>query len=386
MRQTTPFPSSPATIASFEGGRGLAALFVALFHFGNGANVFSLIRNSYLFVDLFFVISGFVICSAYATRLETAGSLRSFLIRRFGRLFPLLVFSTMFYVLAKNLLVGAKQGAVALGYAGQLEQTGASHYMVPSLAEITSTLTLTHGLGIFDRLILNPVSWSISTEFYAYVLFGVVCLVFGGRMRLAAFALLSTAGLLVAAWATLGPHDCLDAGKCLDITHDFGFARCVGSFFLGTLTCQFSRVVRPSANVLQFAGLTGLAMLFSLAEAFPMLVFASPLLFAVLVFSVCRDTGFAAVLLKSKPMQFLGQRSYSVYMLHPILMIFMEPLAKRAHGFALTALAILAYLAVLLLVSGGTYKVIEDPLRKRFNRIAGNRGPPRLAAAGSSAP
>jgi peptidoglycan/LPS O-acetylase OafA/YrhL len=382
LHQNTRTPSlfsSAGTIASFEGGRGLAALIVALFHFGHDANAFSLVRNGYLFVDLFFVISGFVICSAYSTRLETAGHLRSFLIRRFGRLFPLLVFSTVLYVLAKNLLVWAKQAAVAHGLGGHLERLDFAGYLVPKLGEVVSTLTLTHGLGIFDRLILNPVSWSISTEFYAYVLFAAVCLAFRGSTRLAVYVVLSAFGLVATIWAALQVHDCLQAGKCFDITYDFGFARCVGSFFLGALTYHFSRLVRLNANALQLIGLAGLVVLFFVAEAWPVLVFASPLLFALLVFSVSQDTGFAATVLKSKPFQVLGQRSYSVYMMHPILMVFVEPLARRTQGTVLIAVVALVYLAILLLVSGWTYKFIEDPLRKWFNRIAGDRRQPRVA-------
>ncbi|MEO8022967.1 acyltransferase [Polaromonas sp.] len=381
MHQNTvsPLPSGSGTIASFEGGRGLAALFVALFHFGHDANALSVVRNGYLFVDLFFVISGFVICSAYSTRLETAGDLRSFLIRRFGRLFPLLVFSTALYVLAKNLLVWAKQAAITRGLGGQFERSDFAGYLFPGLGEVVSTLTLTHGMGIFDRLILNPVSWSISTEFYAYVLFAAVCLAFSGAARLAVYVVLSASGLAATIWASLHVHDCLQAGKCFDITYDFGFARCVGSFFLGALTYHFSRLVRLNANELQAVGLTGLVALFFVAEAWPMLVFASPLLFALLVFSVSQDTGFAASMLKSKPFQVLGQRSYSVYMMHPILMIFVEPFARRTQGTVLIAVVVVAYLAILLLVSGWTYKFIEDPLRKWFNRIAGDRRQSRVA-------
>lgn len=370
--------SSPVTIASFEGGRGLAALLVALFHFGHDANAFSVVRNGYLFVDLFFVISGFVICSAYSTRMDTAVSLRSFMIRRFGRLFPLLVFSTVVYVLAKNLLIWAKQAAIARGYGGQFERSDFAGYLVPELGEIVSTLTLTHGMGIFDRLILNPVSWSISTEFYAYVLFAAVCFAFSGGTRLAVYVVLSLAGLAATIWAALHVHGCLQAGKCFDITYDFGFARCVGSFFLGALTYHFSRLVRPNANALQLVGLIGLMALFYIAEAWPMLVFASPLLFALLVFSVSQDTGFAATVLKSKPFQVLGQRSYSVYMMHPILMIFVEPFARRTQGTVLIAVVVVAYVLTLLVVSGWTYKFIEDPLRKWFNRIAGDRRKSRV--------
>lgn len=379
-------PSSPHshTIKAFEGGRGLAALFVALHHLGLRGTAIAPVRNGYLFVDLFFTISGFVICAAYATKLETAANFRSFLIRRFGRLFPLLAFSTGLYVLAQNLVIWVKQEAVVHGYASQFEQPAFLGYKIPHLAEVLSTLTFTQGMGIFDRLILNPVSWSISTEFYAYVLFAVACLCFRGRIRLVSFALLGVAGYWATAWATAHVHDCFNKGKCFDITYDFGFARCVCSFLMGALMYHVNRALRVNASV-QVAAVIGLAALFWLAEAFPLLTFATPLLFAVLVLAVCNDTGWVAALLKAKPLQVLGQRSYSVYMIHPVLMIFIEPFARQADGFALSALATLAYIAALVALSGWTYRVIENPLRKRFNRMAAGQGETQ-SARGTSVP
>ena len=327
-------------------------------------------RNGYLFVDLFFVISGFVICATYATRLETLGDFRSFLIRRFGRLFPLLVFSTVLYVLAKNGLIWAKRGAVALGHGDRFREAGFNDYLIPSAAEIVSTLTFTHGMGVFDRLVLNPVSWSISTEFYAYVLFAVICLWVTGRARLAIFALLSAVGFVATAWATSELHGCVNHGKCFDVTYDFGFARCVGSFFLGALVWHFSRAGRFSAGALQLAGLLGLAALFYFADVFPALAFVTPLLFAVLVLSVCRDTGWLSAVLKTRPCQVLGQRSYSVYMIHPVLMLCMAPFVRHATGAVAGTVAIVAYVGMLVVASGWTYRWIEDPLRRMFNRLA----------------
>src|SRR5690606_39856368 len=47
------------------------------------------IQHSYLFVDYFFVLSGFVIAHAYAGRLATARDGRRFMVRRLGRVWPL---------------------------------------------------------------------------------------------------------------------------------------------------------------------------------------------------------------------------------------------------------------------------------------------------------
>ncbi|HEY2889571.1 MAG TPA: acyltransferase family protein [Dongiaceae bacterium] len=79
--------------AALEGWRGVSAVFVAISHFGHGVvrhlGDAAFIRHSYLFVDFFFVLSGFVIAHAYADRLHDATDLRAFALRRIGRLWPL---------------------------------------------------------------------------------------------------------------------------------------------------------------------------------------------------------------------------------------------------------------------------------------------------------
>src|SRR6267154_4375538 len=71
--------------------RGIAALLVAIFHLNVYSAIYPLdfIRNSYLFVDFFFVLSGFVITHSYEDKLSRGHEFASFAIRRFGRLWPL---------------------------------------------------------------------------------------------------------------------------------------------------------------------------------------------------------------------------------------------------------------------------------------------------------
>ncbi|MDC8757595.1 acyltransferase family protein [Janthinobacterium fluminis] len=358
-------------IKSLEGGRGFAALIVALFHLKIAAPHISLIRNGYLLVDLFFVLSGFLICSAYKNKLENKDAIGPFLLRRFGRLFPLLVFASLVFVLAQAGNVFAKNLLVELGYAKFSTHVGMLPYAIPTAAEIVATLTMTHGMGVFDKLILNYASWSISVEFYTYILFACLCFLLRGRLRLLVFAALGLLAFAVTVWASVDVHQCYLQGHCMDVTFDFGFARCVASFFLGVLTYGLSRSVRFDANLLQGVALGLTLLVFGFVGTLPALAFFCPLLFALLVLSVCGDTGFLAQLFKRAPFQVLGQRSYSIYMMHPVILIAFEPVVKRATGHAfLEAGVLLAYVAVVFLVSGWTYKWIEDPWRIRFNRLA----------------
>jgi peptidoglycan/LPS O-acetylase OafA/YrhL len=357
-------------IRSLEGLRGIAALIVALYHLGIGAEHFALIRNGYLLVDLFFVLSGFIMCAAYGSRLATAEDLRVFLIRRFGRLFPLLVFSTLAFVVATNAIVLAKRVLLEHGYASLLSNPEALEWAIPSIAEVASTLTLTHSLGVFDRLILNTPSWSISVEFYAYVLFAALCLGLTGRTRLIVFGSAAVLGLVVTVWASLTVHDCVQQKGCMSLTYDFGFARAVYSFFLGALTWHASRRWKGGSAVMQAFALGMLALVFTLADAQPILAFVLPVVFALLVFSVCADAGPLSQLLKPRAFQLLGLWSYSIYLMHMPLLLFFENIARRVEGAAAGTALMIAFVAALLAVSAWTYRYVEDPLRAWFNRLA----------------
>lgn len=231
-------------IKSIEGVRGIAALLVALYHLKIGSEHFSLIRNGYLFVDLFFVLSGFVIAATYGNAIRNAADLRYFIVRRIGRLFPLLAFSTIIFVLGSNAIILAKKLAISSGHAGMLNNPGALEYLVPSVGEILATLTFTHALGIFDHLILNTPTWSISVEFYTYILFVTVCMILAGGARIVMLTLLSIAGLIISVWASVNVHNCIAEKGCLSLTYDFGLARSIHAFCLGTLAFHSSRILK----------------------------------------------------------------------------------------------------------------------------------------------
>jgi peptidoglycan/LPS O-acetylase OafA/YrhL len=170
--------------------------------------------------------------------------------------------------------------------------------------------------------------------------------------------------------ASIVTHDCLREAGCLSLTYDFGFPRTVCSFFLGCLTYRASRSLRAPSGILQIAGATTLALLFGFVDAYPVLAFAFPAAFALLILSLSRDDGWLARILTRKPFAVLGERSYSIYLMHMPLILIFENLAKRANGVAASSLVLLTFAAVLIIVSGWTYRFIEDPFRSMFNRFA----------------
>ncbi len=220
------------------------------------------------------------------------------------RLFSLLVFTTVVFILVLNGIALAKNLALAYGLGGLMNTLEAPAYLVPSLLEILTTLTMTHSLGVFDHLILNTPSWSISTEFYTYLVFAAVCLLWRPARRLPVFFLLSLAGV---------------------------------------------------------------AALLLWVDAHPALAFAFPLVFALMIWSLSQDTGFLAKLLLWPFFQMLGQRSYSLYMMHMPLLLLFDNVSRRVDGVAANLMLVVVYVWALCVVSGWTYRRVEDPFRVRFN-------------------
>jgi peptidoglycan/LPS O-acetylase OafA/YrhL len=303
------------TIRSFEGARGLAALTVALFHLGLGEPSLVRIPAGYLFVDLFFVLSGFLICVTYAQRLAAPGGLPLFLVRRIGRLLPLLLVATLAYVAVLDAAI----------LAHRLIEPGrpAPPLMLPTPKEVLATLTMTHALGLFDHAILNYASWSISTEFYAYLVFALLCLLLRGRARVLAFAATALAAWVVSAWASVRLRQCLGWGGCFDLSFDFGYWRCLAGFFLGALLSQLRARAPPWDRpalvhglkqamvqaMVQIVALAALLAMFLLVRRWPALGLGAPLLFGLFLLSVRGDRGPLAALLGLSPLQVLARHS-----------------------------------------------------------------------------
>jgi peptidoglycan/LPS O-acetylase OafA/YrhL len=141
--------------------RGIAAVTVVLYHssflafnYAGGAPPW-LWRRGSLAVDLFFFLSGFILTHVYGRRLDQDRSWRTigrFLWARFSRIYPASLFTTVVFVLAftvGNLLFPTGDSFIKQLIAALLLM------QVPSL----------------DKVIINSPSWSISAEWYAYLLF-----------------------------------------------------------------------------------------------------------------------------------------------------------------------------------------------------------------------
>lgn len=364
-------------VKSFEGLRGVAALGVALTHLEFSRGPIESVNHvylwtAYLLVDLFFVLSGFVIGQTYEERLDNASHLGNFLVRRTGRLYPLFVFSTIVFIALDNLSQLIKVVLVQEGF-GSYFHSSLVHYPVPSVGELLSAATLTHSLGFFDHLILNFPSWSISTEYYTYLIFGVCVVFLAPRNRILMYVLLIVFGTAVSVAGSLG-HSCLSTSECMYLTTDLGIFRCLGEFFLGVFAAKWSRKPEISAVAssvaVQTAALIGFVAILVFSRKVPWLAFLTPLILFALILSVASDTGWVARLFGHRLPAYLGKISYSIYLMHAPTLIIFGYLMRAARGPVQIALVACAFVATVILVSHLTFRYIEDPFRVRANALA----------------
>ena len=198
--------------------RGIAALLV-VFHHLPGWNALThgvtLFRNGYLMVPLFFVLSGYVIFTAYDGRLRSWREALSFQLLRLGRLYPVhLLFIAVFLAIESAKWIYFSSHDLKPGYIEPFSHN--------SLSALLQHLTLTQAIGPTGNIFtFNVPAWSISTEFYAYAVFALASVSFSG-FRYPAYALLCV--LAFAGYATPS----LEAFR--------PFLGCVGGFFLGCMT------------------------------------------------------------------------------------------------------------------------------------------------------
>jgi peptidoglycan/LPS O-acetylase OafA/YrhL len=389
-RQPAATPASrPLRFSALDGWRGICASLVALYHVEVIGEIYAgdfrnlrVISNAYLFVDFFFVLSGFVIAHTYQSRIASREDVLAFAIRRFGRVWPL----HMAVLLAFIALELAKLLAHADGVATETAPFSGS-FTVPA---IVTNIFLVQSFGLHSELTWNQPSWSIGVEFYTYLVFAVLVLVWRGRI--AAISLLTAiAGALIVAACS---HNYMRT------TFDYGFFRCLDGFFVGVLVHRLFRSggtprATPAfvATAVEIAVVVAVILFVSAADA-RSISLLSPLVFGAAVYIFAFERGAVSRVLLTRSFRTAGAWSYSIYMTQAFLLImiarvirllqahlgganrieatvegFRQPLLWFGSNWSADAL-VLVYLVLLLVTASITYRFIENPGRTFFNALA----------------
>jgi peptidoglycan/LPS O-acetylase OafA/YrhL len=374
-------PRRPVKLAQLDVLRGICALMVALNHASFRAPIrdSDVVHNAPLFVDFFFVLSGFIMFYNYAS-LASGSQLGRFMGLRFFRLYPLHA-AMLLVFLAYECVQWALGQYVHLTFnTPPFSENNAQTFLLNVL--------LLNGVGLSaEQPTFNGPSWSICAEFWTYLLFGLFVLA-GSRSRL-------RLGLSFAVAAGLALGFLLLHWSMPNLTRhpDNGFVRCVFSFFLGALVSLLwpapqVRPAEPSAvgGAIQFgATLLALVLVANAPSANRLLEFAVPFAFALLIFCYTRwPRTWLISLAVRRPLLWLGERSYSIYMVHMVVLLVIEAFLRLvlhkplidgniqiSRGFASGVLVF--YVALLLCVSELSYRLIERPGRSLGRELLRSR-------------
>ncbi len=400
---TEPVHREKAHVLPLDSIRGIAAISVVIHHlilmptflaaFPHNALInWSFFRSAWLLVDLFFVLSGIVMSLSYVKGDFGHFSLREFMVRRFARVYPLHIVMLFANLLFRLLRIGLVTAGVVVAAPAAFEVNNAYSFVL--------NIFLLHSMGPIDYLSWNAPSWSISVEFYTYLVFGLVVLL---AQRLGSLrSLYICAGLLVAgSWLVIV---FVLQKKSLGLQTDFGILRCFVSFFLGVLTVRvvdrLPRSISPALQgAVQFVAMIASVVVVSLVEAFPEVSFLAPFTFAVFLGSLLAfpDAVLVPRMLVARPLVWLGKRSYSVYMVHALVVLFAEYFVRAVGHRPIAALdSIVAglpatlncviSLAAVLVVSHFTYRYVEIPGGKFVRQLFRGRPEFSTSAAPSARP
>jgi peptidoglycan/LPS O-acetylase OafA/YrhL len=342
--------------------RGLAALFVVIhhMHYVGSISELSFFKHSSLFVEFFFILSGFVLAHAYAYKKSL--QFKEYFIARTFRIFPLHLFVLMVFILLELLKLWVHHNIMPL-HTIPFENSMSPSEILPNIFLLQSWLSHAHILSF------NPPAWSISIEYYMYMIF-FVTLLFKPVFTIMSWVFISVTMFYF-----------IVIGMSIDTV----ILRGLSSFFLGVLVYILYKNF--------YAKITFSSMYFSILELAVLLlvpyiltahiVIYKPLimtgLFACIVFVFAFQKGVLSRILRYKIFLFFGKISYSIYMIHVFILfsflwviiliekIFKIQLTPEVAGIVYIDLGLPLYnnilvfvlLAVIVFISRFTYTFIE---------------------------
>jgi peptidoglycan/LPS O-acetylase OafA/YrhL len=354
-----------------EGLRALAILFVVAYHAGLPG-----VGGGFVGVDVFFVISGYLITSHLAGELKKTGTLnfREFYARRARRLLP-----------AAGLLIAVVLTACAL-LLSPLELASAARNAAASALYMSNFWYIHSAWDYFaPGSDTNPFlhTWSLAVEEQFYLVWPLMLLALskiGGRRGVIGGIALVTIVSLIACWIFT------------DLKQPWAF---YGSpfraweFGIGGLACFVTRRI-PYAAVVSWIGLALMLAAGCLLDdhmVFPGWRAIIPAVGTVLVLMCGTETAGARRFLSLPPLQYVGQLSYSFYLWHwPVIVLARTLYPELGLAGRITALVIAFGLSI------ASYKLVESPIRfSRFLKpraswsVAGGLALTAVAALASTA-
>lgn len=336
---------SDSRFYSLDVFRGLAALSVTAGHFiiegtypidgriPQAEQVSILWNFSFIYaVDFFLVLSGFVLAHSYLHKMDI--SFRDFALRRFFRMYPLHLLT----------LVATLCIFIVFGF-------GIAPY------DVALHALFIHNLGIGPAgVAFNAPAWTISVEFWINVSVFLALLKAkrDNALTWVGFVAVALTCFALVAWGT--GHLNVNSEDYKRVLNS-GLLRCLGSFIVGMLVYEIYRKTRGwSPHIwMVAASLVVFLATIMILPGHSLLGFLTPPIFALIILVVA--SAEKATLKYFRPLVFLGDVSFSVYLVHhPIIRLFRET------GIEKSVLAGLVYLVVVYFLAALSFRYFERPV------------------------
>ncbi len=368
--------------------RGLAAVWVICFHYGvvyfgfHPERYSHVFNKGYLAVDMFFMLSGFVLSHVYwktfvSTRAFEAHEYWNFIGARIARLYPLHLFNLAQFVIA-TLSFGIYE-YISAGKLDPIPLDGPR-----SLTALLANMLMLQGLKA-SELGWNFPAWSISVEFMAYFLFPLALplIALAGKRKSMILAGMAFSSLCLFAYLANGDFNQWNGPITL--------LRCLPEFILGALLYASFRqslwptwLKRDNAIAAIFCGIL-ILLHFGVPDLIIVIAFPAAILSAVM------NIERAAPMLNSAPLVWLGNISYSLYLAHGFVQfvttrvlgcIGVQNAANLASASAVVLLVVMVCAA--FLIASFTYREVEVAGRSYLRQLLQSQG--QRSAAKNSGP
>jgi len=349
-----------------DGLRIIAACAVVVLHYADyvkdhpaGRFMVDHTHHFNLFVDLFFVVSGFVIASQYIGKVNDLASVGRFIWRRLARIYPLHLATLAFYL-----------AVAAAIYFGLAKTDNPARY---PLSDVPAQLLLLHAVD-GQRLTFNFPSWSLSAEIFCYLLFPTVALLAARHKALVIPLVVLPAlanSIYVAATGSEPWAEWINKG---------GIFRALPGFNLG-VACYVFRHQIAHWPIVPGTLTAGLALFFLLGWLLPDMA-ALVAVYAIAVLAIQHDMSETPTVLSQMRFDRASAYTYSCYMLHiPVATVVLTFGARYVARIPGEKLALLPF-AVTLLAGASilSYRFFETPLRRALNSVFDRQFTPSTAA------
>ena len=372
--------------------RGILASLVVFVHVHMGMGPLTTpdnraITKLYLLVDMFFLLSGFILLYVYGDWFKKGVPRRSFfkfMKSRFARIYPLHFFILLYLIGWMVFFHSQRDITTVIPYFQNIFDTSA----------IVSNLTLTQAWGMHLEGTWNVVAWSISVEWLLYMLFPFLAVLFFKykTITLSVLGILSVAGLFFIMYvaepayinginASRGMTEMQEnvmlyrAPNSLDIITGFALLRGFCSFVFGMIAYEFYQngwLKKVLHHWFWFP-----VMWIFLIVTWQFYILPDPaaiIILGLMILHLAYAEGWIIKLLHHKIFNFLGKISYSIYMIHlPLLftpfiinMALTGEVIPQEDNIALNWLAAIGFYLVVIGVATLTYRYIEKPWHKRI--------------------